>query len=446
MLGLHLGHGRFLSTTGQRVFGLGILILLLAFLGHAPALVLLGLVVALLPVASVLLCGRDLSGIGVVGSVDVPQLVVGGTAPLALEFSGAVEDFLVTFTAPHVETEPLWVRPEHGRAEAVVALVGRSHGFFTEALIELEHAGPWGLSASRARAVMQLPPWPIVPSTRRVPAPADPGLPVPDGDNSGAGRAATSGHDPRGMRAFRAADEPRAVNWRATARTGTLTVREWDPPSQIPGVLIVPVLPGSGYPDPVRAALPAPPAPPAPPALPAPPAPPAFPAQRRTGESAELLLGALGSLGLAAAAEDRRLSLHFYGTVRTANGTALTPPGRLDIAHVWPEDLLATLAGVRPETPTSVAAVARAAAAGATPGCTVLLGLDLGNVAWTTEDLVQAHAVIATAGCQLEVVIALPPWGLRPEVLDAFATLATRCPVTPVDAFVTVGDDAQVSV
>ena len=432
MRGLHLGRGRFLSTTGQRALILGAGLLLLAFLGHAPALVLLGIVIVLLPVASVLLCGRDLGGISVVGSVDLPYLVVGGSAPLGLAFAGPAtgnDGFLVTLTAPGLEAEQVWVQQDRGRAQAAVPVVGRSHGFLSEALIELEHVGLWGLASSRARAVLELPPWPIVPSTRRVPSPALPGLPVPEGDESGLGRAATSGFDPRGMRSFRAGDEPRAVNWRATARAGALTVREWDPPRQVPGVLIVPVLPdytGAPVVGSREALL-------------------ERMAPLGASESGEALLGALASLGLAAAAESRPLTLQFYGTRRTAGGADLTPPGLQQLSGLGPVDLLTALAGVRRAAPRSITDVALAAAATATRGSTVLLGLDLGSATWGAEDLLAAEAAIAAAGCRLEVVIAAPPWGLRPEVTAALATLATRCPVTPVERVVVLTVDEPVA-
>ena len=83
---------------------------------------------------------------------------------------------------------------------------------------------------------------------RRVPAPAAL-LRQAAGIGTAPARRRGRGHDLHDLRAYRSGDDPRLIHWRVTARTGTLTVREFEAETAQDAFL---VLRGTGTADPER--------------------------------------------------------------------------------------------------------------------------------------------------------------------------------------------------
>lgn len=120
-------------------------------------------------------------------------------------------------------------------AGALEALAGR-RGVLGEYTVELRSAAPLGLWWWHRR-IRCTPPRPL----HIAPAPARVSLPRWRAGGSSAGAVATGTHGDelvRGVRDYVAGDPPKLVHWHASARTGSLVVRELEAPSR-PAVWVV---------------------------------------------------------------------------------------------------------------------------------------------------------------------------------------------------------------
>jgi len=328
-----------------------------------------------------------------VGSRRLPRLLVGLGVPGALQAAPLVVEAL---------------EPGGGRT-APVPLTALRRGVHGGVFMEITEDGSLGvlrrtLRTSIAAEVV------AVPRSRPLSPPPEPtgrggdDAPAPDA------RPLLHGVQPQGTRDFRPGDEPRSVHWRATARTGRLTVREWDPPAALGLALLVQLAPDSAAP-----------------VLP----------DRPAGsglEADELLLEAVASTGLAALLAGRRVAVV---QARPA------PEGRAVVetaGHLDPDGLLRVLAQVEPLR-TELAAPAASAVAAAGPGGTVVFFAGIGWGHWEAPELLTLADTARAAGCQLLVVLGRSADGPVPQGAGrAFGDLARRVPVVTAAELLGGGD------
>ena len=142
-----------------------------------------------------------------------------------------------------VEPEGSWFAFE-GPAEGEIIAVPARRGVLREAVVDVTSAWPLGLVPWRRRLHLRL--------ARPIevgPAPIDTEVPPPDARGNGADeRSAPGWRDGdvvRGAREYVPGDPVKLVHWPATARTGTLMVKELDAPHR-PGLVLVVDLRGGG--------------------------------------------------------------------------------------------------------------------------------------------------------------------------------------------------------
>lgn len=216
---------------------------------------------------------------------------------------------------------------------------------------------------------------------------------------------ALRGADPRGTRAFRSGDEPRAVSWRATARLGRLSVREWDPPGAAGVALLVQLAPDSAAP-----------------VLP----------ERPAGAGAdgdEVLLEAVASVGLAALRAGRPVALLHARPARPeeTHGHDVAPSAVLVEVHreLAVAGLLVGLAEVEPLRTSGLDALAQHAVKAAGVGGTVVLALGVGWGLWSADELLRGAETVRRGGCGLRVLVGRSPDGpVPPGAAMAFGALA----------------------
>lgn len=203
-------------------------------------------VVLLCGIIAVILTGSVLPAfvlarIRVVAAADA-DATVGQPLPIELEVDGRhVKATILTFESP-------WVRVDRPGSGPVIVVPTR-RGVLRRIRVELVTAAPLGLARWRRRVAVELP-HPVEVAPRREPNPC----PITVGDTqtpSDVQQSVTAGVDlVRGVREYRDGDPIRTVHWPATARAGSVMVRELEGPRR-PVVVIVADLRG---PDPERVA------------------------------------------------------------------------------------------------------------------------------------------------------------------------------------------------
>jgi hypothetical protein len=291
-----------------------------------------------------------------------------------------------------------------------IEIVAFRHAEVDTLYLTVADTGTLGLAVRSAEVRVRLPaPILLVPRVLPVPATRAPAVEgFDDEGSSSATRAALSGSYPRGSRPFRAGDEPRAVSWRATARSGRLTVREWDPPQRAAPVAVAVLLPHVR--GPLTAGRPA----------------------DADDVAAESLLSALASLGSAAADEGRLVSLtRAVAVPPTALGAGPVQTGLTTAAGLDGRGFVRELARV-PEVwvaPLADLAAAAARATGARMSGTVLLGVNLAGASWLPEAFLACLDAVEREGCTLEVVVSYPGTRLPASTEAALGQLAIHCKV-----------------
>lgn len=415
-----------LTRAGRLTLTAGLVVLALALRSRAPGLVPLAvLLLAAVPVAWAQ--AARLGALQVTAPVRPQVTSVGGRVEVSLVLAGQRRrpGLRLRVGGPAASTAPEVVAavevavpgaPSTGAASAVaVSLPALRRGGLASVSVEVADLGVLGLLA-RSRTVLVPVDVLVVPRWRPLdlqqirrtgdeedpPPPWSPALP--------------RGVEPRGMREWRSGDEPRAVSWRATARTGRLTVREWDAPGADGLALVVQLAQDSAAPVPAGAREPL--------------------ADPHAG-----LVEALASVGAAALRAGRRLSLvHAIeadgrsassGGARTG-GQEPTGAGRLVPVRVREDLTLASLLGGLAEVPslrTTLAGLAAQGAAAAGRGGTVVLGVGIGWGEWSPDELVEVARRVTGSGCTLQVVVGRTHAPLLPpgaeEALRAVAALAT---------------------
>ena len=234
-----------LTTRGHAVLAGGVLVALLAVaLGQRELLRIAVLLVAL-PVVAALVLGRRDDRLTVVRELEPEQAPVGGTATVRIRVHNVgtrtsgplvVEDRLdrTLGVVPRLLVERLAPGAWAGAEYEVAARVRGRHRIGPMAL-RIED--PFGLvrTTRTATTTHTLIVTPVVAPLRRGAL-----LAAAGGTGDGlARRAAAGGQDDVGTREYRSGDELRRVHWRATARTGSLMVRQEEQPWEAQALVLL---------------------------------------------------------------------------------------------------------------------------------------------------------------------------------------------------------------
>ncbi len=161
------------------------------------------------------------------------DVTVGDRVLLDLALHGRVGRVTVRALDP---TGP-WVRTESPGTGQVEHLADR-RGLFQAVRVEVRVTAPLGVAAARRVLYVELPyavevaPRPLAVTWHPAPAPVEAG-PHP------VARPALSGDLVRSVRPYVAGDPPHLVHWPTSARTGTLVVRELEPPRPVGQAVVV---------------------------------------------------------------------------------------------------------------------------------------------------------------------------------------------------------------
>lgn len=148
-----------------------------------------------------------------------PDGLAGAPLGMVLTVTGAFGPVVVRLMDPPAGGPVFVAAPASGAVTAVPTRRGLVH----TVTLDLSCSGPFGFVAWSARRRVRLPA-PVAVAPRPRPGPA----PVPEGLTSGAASRTRSGDGDltRGAREYRDGEPIRLVHWPATARTGTVMVRE----------------------------------------------------------------------------------------------------------------------------------------------------------------------------------------------------------------------------
>jgi len=402
------------TTAGRAVALLGGLLLVLATRSRAPGLYpLAALLLAALPVAWLQRTRLDRLDVRVaagaalvvpVGTEVAVALSVGWRGPGAappLRLSGVFDDRLAV--------QPLVLQPGGDRHRATLRALARRRGHHRDLLLTITDGGVLGLLERRRRLDLPLD-LVVAPRWRALPDRLPLGARGEDASALPAPLGLTRGTEPRGTRGYRTGDEPRAVHWRASARAGRLTVREWDPPRAAGLALVVQLAPDSAAP-----------------VLP----------ERPSGSGAdadEELLEAVASVGLGALREGRPVALlHARAASAQERASGAYPAGaavvdrRTELSAVGLLTALAEVEPLRTPLPELLGHACRSAGTGGI----VLLAAGVGWGLWTTAELRAAEEEVRRRGAALHVLLGRTADGpVPPGAAEAFADLAARVPVT----------------
>lgn len=161
-----------------------------------------------------------------------PDAMVGRPLPMRIELRGRARGLRVrTLTGPSA-----WYRADAPSA-GTVTVVPLKRGVFSEIVVEVRSASPLGLVGWRRRFRVPLArPLEVAPRPLTVRYEPRRGS---DREAEARPRSSSSGHEvTRGVREYVDGDPIRLVHWPATARTGTVMVRELEGP-QRPRLLVV---------------------------------------------------------------------------------------------------------------------------------------------------------------------------------------------------------------
>lgn len=409
------------TPAGRAVALGGVLLLLLAGRSRAPGLYpLAALLLAALPVAlasrprlrdvAVTLTGLERAQVPAGAEVAATAVAVRWPGP------GRLPPLRLALSAEGIEAPPIELPALRAGESATVGvrLLAAARRHHSELTYELVDEGVLGLARRSRTLALEVdlvvtPRWHSLPDHQAAPREGN-----EDSASLPAARAALRGAEPRGTRDFRAGDEARAVHWRTTARTGRLTVREWDPPRGTGLALLVQLAPDSAAPD-----------------LP----------ERRAGSGAqacERLLEVVASLGVAAISAGRPVALVHARPATAAEARRHGVPLGTGVVALREQlavpGLLAALAEVEPLRTASLTGLATTAAGAAGRGGTVVLAAGIGWGLWDGDDLLAAAEVVAAAGCTLSVLVGHPPAGPLPAgAAEAFGRLARVADVRDAD-------------
>jgi uncharacterized protein (DUF58 family) len=203
-------------------------------------------IVILCAMVAVLLIGAVWPGIALIGvraTARTPQdATVGRPLPVDIEITGRARGLRVRVSTDP-ETTSDWARADAPCTGATTVLPSR-RGVFSGLTVEVRSSSPLGLVAWR-RKIRIVTERPLVVAPRPLVVHYEP-LRGADHEANSRPRASSSGHEEtRGVREYVDGDPIRLVHWPATARTGTVMVRELEGP-QRPRLIVVVDLRGYG--------------------------------------------------------------------------------------------------------------------------------------------------------------------------------------------------------
>ena len=196
-------------------------------------------IVLLCALVAVLLTGAVWPGVALVGvraHVDSPRdATVGRTLRLGVELTGRARGVRVRVSVDPTSVSE-WTRADVPCAGATTVTPCR-RGVFSDLLVEVRSSSPLGLVGWRRWIAVPLA-HPVEVAPRPLPLRVEPVLGVDRAANTLPGARATGLEVTRGVREYVDGDPIRLVHWPATARTGTVMVRELEGP-QRPRLVVV---------------------------------------------------------------------------------------------------------------------------------------------------------------------------------------------------------------
>jgi uncharacterized protein (DUF58 family) len=196
-------------------------------------------IVILCAISAILVIGAIWPGLALLGvgaSARTPQdATVGRSLPVTIELTGRARGLRVRVSTDPASTSD-WSRAD-APCTGETTLVPTVRGVFSGLLVEVRSSSPLGLVAWRRRIRVQaVRPLEVAPRPLAVRYEPVRGA---DHEANARPRASSSGHEEtRGVREYVDGDPIRLVHWPATARTGTVMVRELEGP-QRPRLLVV---------------------------------------------------------------------------------------------------------------------------------------------------------------------------------------------------------------
>lgn len=234
-----------LTPRGHTFLWLGIVALLCGMgLGY-PDVTRIGLALALLPVAMLIVSRRRTPSLAVSRTVEPSRLEAGQNAAVLATFTNVgrrrTSPYLATETLPRaLGASPRFLLPSLTvGAEYTVRYPVHGHlrGSYQVGPLGLRHRDAVGLTyvAVRLSSTSE-----VIVLPRLLPVGGDAGLPASQGEEGDRPlMSALHGEDDASIRTYRHGDELRRVHWPATANRGELMVRQEDRPAQRRAVLII---------------------------------------------------------------------------------------------------------------------------------------------------------------------------------------------------------------